>query len=54
MHELACVSGIAAAYHLGADYAKFDDFAHDFFAKYLLLSHGIVFSREERRRNKST
>lgn len=31
MHELACVSGIAAAYRLGADYVKFDDFAEDFF-----------------------
>ncbi|UNI16265.1 hypothetical protein JDV02_002715 [Purpureocillium takamizusanense] len=53
MHELACVSGIAAAYHIGADYVKFDDFAQDFFAKYLLLSHGIVFSREEKRRSRS-
>jgi hypothetical protein len=41
MHELACVSGIAAAYRLGAEYVKFDDFAEDFFAKYLLLSHGV-------------
>ena len=53
MHEVACVSGIAAAYRLGAAYTKFDDFAQDFFAKYLLLSHGLSFSREERRRNKS-
>lgn len=41
MHELACVSGIAAAYRLGADYEKFDDFAEDFFQKYLLISHGV-------------
>lgn len=41
MHELACVSGIAAAYRLGAKYVAFDDFAEDFFAKYLLLSHGV-------------
>ncbi|KAI9826230.1 MAG: hypothetical protein M1819_007397 [Sarea resinae] len=41
MHELACVSGIAAAYRLGADYVKFDDFAEDFFKKYLLISHGV-------------
>ncbi|EEU39582.1 uncharacterized protein NECHADRAFT_42807 [Fusarium vanettenii 77-13-4] len=53
MHELACVSGIAAAYHLGADYVKFDDFAEDFFSKYLLLSHGMMYSREEKRRQKS-
>lgn len=50
MHELACVSGIAAAYRLGADYKKFDDFAEDFFSKYLFLSHGVWYSREEKRR----
>ncbi|KJZ73360.1 hypothetical protein HIM_07154 [Hirsutella minnesotensis 3608] len=53
MHELACVSGIAAAYRLGADYVKFDDFAQDFFTKYLFLSHGLVFSREEKKRHRS-
>ncbi|KAM5353766.1 hypothetical protein ACJ41O_000416 [Fusarium nematophilum] len=53
MHELACVSGIAAAYRLGADYVEFDDFAEDFFSKYLLLSHGMMYSREEKRRQKS-
>lgn len=52
MHEVACISGIAAAYRLGADYTKFDDFAQDFFAKYLLLSHGKFFSREEKKRKK--
>ena len=41
MHELACVSGIAAAYRMGADYVKFDDFAETFFSNYLLLSHGV-------------
>jgi predicted NAD/FAD-binding protein len=41
MHELACVSGIAAAYRLGADYVRFDDFAETFFSNYLLLSHGV-------------
>lgn len=50
MHELACVSGIAAAYRLGAEYRKFDDFAEDFFSKYLALSHGVIYSREEKRR----
>ena len=40
MHELACVSGIAAAYRMGAAYEKFDDFAEQFFSNYLLLSHG--------------
>ena len=50
MHELACVSGIAAAYRLGADYIKFDDFAEEFFSKYLLVSHGVLYSHEERRR----
>lgn len=53
MHELACVSGIAAAYHLGADYIEFDAFAEDFFSKYLLLSHGMRYSWEERRRQGS-
>jgi hypothetical protein len=52
MHEVACISGIAAAYRLGADYQKFDDFAQDFFVKYLLVSHGKLFSREERKRQK--
>ncbi|KAJ3499611.1 hypothetical protein NLG97_g188 [Lecanicillium saksenae] len=52
MHEVACVSGIAAAYHMGADYTQFDDFATDFFSKYLLLSHGLVFSRQEKKRRK--
>jgi len=50
MHELACVSGIAAAYRLGADYIKFDDFAEDFFSKYLLVSHGVRYGMEQKRR----
>jgi hypothetical protein len=50
MHELACVSGIAAAYRLGADYVKFDDFAEDFFSKYLLVSHGVRYGAEQKRR----
>lgn len=50
MHELACVSGIAAAYRLGADYVKFDHFAEDLFSKYLLLSHGIRYEAEQKRR----
>ena len=41
MHEMACVSGIAAAYRLGAEYEVFDDFAEDLFKKYLLISHGV-------------
>lgn len=53
MHELACVSGIAAAYRLGADYIRFDNFAQDFFAKYLVLAHGLIFSWEEKRRKRS-
>lgn len=47
MHELACISGIAAAYRLGADYVKFDDFAEDFFSKYLFISHGVRYGREQ-------
>ncbi|KAL3425774.1 hypothetical protein PVAG01_02565 [Phlyctema vagabunda] len=54
MHELACVSGIAAAYRLGAEYNKFDDFAEDFFSKYLFVSHGVIYSREEKRRKQKS
>jgi hypothetical protein len=50
MHELACISGIAAAFRLGAEYEKFDDFAEDFFSKYLLLSHGVRYGAERRKR----
>jgi len=52
MRELTFVSGIAAAYRLGAEYVKFDNFAEDFFSKYLLLSHGVRYGAEERRRMK--
>jgi hypothetical protein len=45
MHELACVSGIAAAYRLGAEYVPFDDFAETFFSNYLLISHGTRYKR---------
>jgi len=45
MHELACVSGIAAAYRLGAEYVKPDGVTEDFFRKHLLLAHGVVFSQ---------
>ena len=45
MHELAIVSGLAVAYRLGAEYEKFDDFAEDFFRKYLLLSHGVLYDK---------
>ncbi|KAL9578083.1 MAG: hypothetical protein Q9212_005952 [Teloschistes hypoglaucus] len=41
MHEMACVSGIAAAVRLGAVYEVFDDFAEDLVKKYLLISHGV-------------
>ncbi|KAK7030542.1 hypothetical protein R3P38DRAFT_2926882 [Favolaschia claudopus] len=47
MHELACVSGIAAAYRLGAEYRQFDDFAESFFGKYLWLSHGVRYKRKK-------
>ncbi len=49
MHEMACVSGIAAAYRLGAVYNKFDDFAEDLFKKYLLISHGIIYKRGQKK-----
>ena len=44
MHEMACVSGIAAAWRLGAEYVVFDEFAEDLFKKYLLISHGKIYS----------
>jgi hypothetical protein len=53
MHELACVSGIAAAYRLGAEYVKFDDFVEDFFSKYLLVSHGVRYRAEQKKRSRS-
>ncbi|KAL8856816.1 MAG: hypothetical protein Q9198_010757, partial [Flavoplaca austrocitrina] len=43
MHEMACVSGIAAAYRLGAEYEVFDDLAEDLLKKYLLISHGVFY-----------
>jgi hypothetical protein len=52
MHELACVNGIAAAYRLGVEYVKFDDFAEDFLSKYLLDSHGVRYGREEKESRK--
>ncbi|KAJ5919390.1 hypothetical protein N7466_010333 [Penicillium verhagenii] len=47
MHEIACISGIAAAHQLGAPYEPFDDFAEDFFAKYLLVCHGTRYKRSK-------
>lgn len=46
MHELACVSGIAAAWRLGADYVAFDDFAETFFRNYVLLCHGRLYRKQ--------
>ncbi|OJD16725.1 hypothetical protein AJ78_03151 [Emergomyces pasteurianus Ep9510] len=43
IHEVACISGIAAAYRLGAKYDAFDDLAAANFAKYLKNAHGIKF-----------
>ncbi|CZR59988.1 probable flavin-containing amine oxidasedehydrogenase [Phialocephala subalpina] len=48
MHELACVSGVAAAYRLGADYAKFDDFAEDFFGNVDFPWHAILIRTTEK------
>ena len=47
MHEVACISGIAAAYQLGATYEPFDDFAEDFFAKYLLVCHATWYKKSK-------
>ena len=46
MHEMACVSGIAAAWRLGAEYEVFDPFAEDLFQKYLGLSHGKIYRKK--------
>ncbi|KAL8907860.1 MAG: hypothetical protein Q9171_005685, partial [Xanthocarpia ochracea] len=45
MHEMACVSGIAAATRLGAEYEVFDEVAEDLVKKYLLISHGVLYKR---------
>ncbi|KAL4950718.1 hypothetical protein BDW69DRAFT_52649 [Aspergillus filifer] len=49
MHEMACISGIAAAYRLGATYEHFDDFAESLFKKYLWVSHGVRFKGSEKK-----
>ncbi|KAJ5184051.1 hypothetical protein N7492_001667 [Penicillium capsulatum] len=51
MHEIACISGIAAAYKLGAEYESFDDFAEDFFSKYLMVCHGTRYKRRRAKQN---
>ena len=48
-HELAIISGQAAAYKLGADYQKElyeNDFARLCFRLYLLLAHGTILSKK--------
>jgi hypothetical protein len=50
MHELACVSGIATAYRLGADYVRFDDLAETSFSNYVLLSHGVRYKLGKKER----
>ncbi|KAL4735850.1 hypothetical protein BDV11DRAFT_173450 [Aspergillus similis] len=50
MHEIACISGIAAAYRLGASYDHFDDFAQEVFAKYLLVCHGVRYKGVDKKR----
>ncbi|MCJ1277048.1 hypothetical protein MMC21_004857 [Puttea exsequens] len=48
MHEMACVSGIAAAWRLGAEYRRFDDFAEDLFRKYVFIAHGKIYGGEKK------
>lgn len=51
-HELACISGMAAAYRLGASYPKEleeDRFALLCFRMYLLLSHGVWYKKGRNR-----
>jgi predicted NAD/FAD-binding protein len=52
-HELAVISGLAAAYTLGASYPKSleeDAFALLCFRLYLLLSHGVWYKKGKNRR----
>ena len=54
-HELACISGMAAAYRLGASYPKEleeDAFALMCFRLYLLLSHGVWYRKGKNRVDK--
>jgi hypothetical protein len=51
MHELMRVSGIAAAYRLGADYVKFDDFAEHFFSSYMQFSYEVRYGAEQKRKS---
>jgi hypothetical protein len=49
-HELAIISGTAAAYKLGADYPKElyeNEFARLCFRLYLLLAHGKILSKKQ-------
>ncbi|PGG98866.1 hypothetical protein AJ80_09448 [Polytolypa hystricis UAMH7299] len=45
IYEIACVSGIAVAYRLGAPYEKFDDVAERYFAAYLSIAHGVKYEK---------
>jgi hypothetical protein len=47
MHEVACVSGVAAAWRLGAAYEVFDGYAETFFSRYLGLCHGVWYRRRK-------
>ncbi|OJJ45093.1 hypothetical protein ASPZODRAFT_134521 [Penicilliopsis zonata CBS 506.65] len=51
MHEIACISGIAAAHRLGATYEPFDDLAEDLFAKYLLVCHGVRHKKQSKKQS---
>lgn len=53
MHEMACVSGIAAAWRLGAEYEVFDEFAEDLFQKYLLVAHGKMYKKRAGKEKKT-
>ncbi|KAM5479521.1 hypothetical protein MaudMau93_007828 [Microsporum audouinii] len=46
LHEIAVISGTAAAYRLGASYDKIDDVADNVFAYFLKMSHGVSFKRK--------
>ncbi|KAK2749460.1 hypothetical protein FQN57_006394 [Myotisia sp. PD_48] len=46
MHEGAVISGMNAAYRLGARYDKIDDLADNLFTYFLKMSHGKKFKRK--------
>lgn len=47
MYEAACVTGIAAAVRVGAEYKPIDDFGDKYFALYMQFAHGKKWHRDD-------